>query len=347
MTRNILQFVESSSKISLTREQLTQYHKETSGLTNFDLGNPLQSVLTFLMATQQKSPPTGMNSPELKVTRFDLATAGVIAGSLSLAGFLIWLTAVWVTNRPPENESFVPVELIDLSGGVEDGVPDESLLVESPEDVSDDPSLAEIESEETEVAEMFDNVLELAETANNQAQEQYETDLRNAGKTGSATGTGRSPLGFGEGEGGIPREQRWFITFREGATLTEYAKQLEHFKIQLGVLLPSGKLIYLSNVTAARPTTQEISDGSGEKRLYMTWQGGQLRGADRNLFAKAGIDVTGGILFHFYDPQTENNLARLEQEKATKDIDEIRRTYFVVRRTGSEYNFAVTRIIYF
>ncbi|MBD3674841.1 MAG: hypothetical protein HUJ26_15095 [Planctomycetaceae bacterium] len=299
------------------------------------------------MATQQKTPPPNVKPPELKVTRFDLTTAGVIAGSLALAGFLLWLTAVWVTNRPPESESFVPVEIIDLAGGVEDGAPDESLMVESPEDVTDDPSLAEIESEETEVAEMIDNVLELAETANNQAQEQYETDLRNAGKAGSATGTGKNPLGFGEGEGGLPREQRWFITFREGATLTEYAQQLEQFKIQLGALLPSGKLIYLSNITAPRPTTQEITDGSQEKRLYMTWQGGQLRGADRNLFAKAGIDVTGGILFHFYDPQTENQLARLEQEKATKDVDEIRRTYFVVRRTGSDYAFSVTRIIYF
>lgn len=299
------------------------------------------------MATQQKSPPNSVKPPELKVTRFDFATAGVIAGSLTLAGFLLWLTAVWVTNRPPETESFVPVELIDLAGGVEDGAPDESLMVESPEEVSDDPSLAEVESEETEVAEMFDNVLELAETANNQAQEQYETDLRNAGKTGSATGTGRSPLGFGEGEGGLPREQRWFITFREGATLTEYAEQLEHFKIQLGALLPSGKLIYLSNLTAPRPTTQEITDGSQEKRLYMTWQGGQLRGADRKLFAKAGIDVTGGILFHFYDPRTENELALLEQKKSTKDIEEIRRTYFVVRSVRSDYSFAVTRIIYF
>jgi len=299
------------------------------------------------MPTQQQSPQTRIKPPELKVTRFDLATAGIIAGTIALSAFLIWLTAVWMTNRPPENESFVPVELVDLAGGRDDGIPDETLMVESPEDVSDDPSLAEIESEETEVAEMLDNVLELAETANNQSQEQYETDLRNAGKMGSAIGTGRSPLGVGEGEGGLPREQRWFITFKEGATLTEYAQQLEHFKIQLGALLPSGKLVYLSDLSGGRPNFREVTDGSNEKRLYMTWQGGDLRGADRGLFEKAGIDVTGGILFHFYAPETENQLAVLEHEKSTRDIDEIRRTYFVVRRTASNYEFAVTRIIYF
>jgi len=299
------------------------------------------------MPNQQAPSKFSAHRPELKVTRFDLVTAGIIAGTLSLSGFLIWLTAVWLTNRPPEPESFVPVELVDLAGGTEAGAPDETLLVESPENVTDDPSLAEIESEETEIAEMLDNVVDLAETANQQATEQYETDLRNAGTIGSATGTGRSPLGAGLGEGGLPREQRWFITFQEGATLSEYARQLEHFQIQLGALLPSGQLVYLSELTGGNPKTRKVTDGSQEQRLYMTWQGGQLRGADRRLFEQAGIDITGGILFHFYDPRTEHQLASLEQKKATRDIEEIRRTYFVVRRTGDEYQFAVTRIIYF
>jgi hypothetical protein len=216
--------------------------------------------------------------------------------------------------------------------------------------VTDDPSLAEFESDEPEVAEMLDNVLELAETANNQAQEQYESDLRNAGKMGSATGTGRRPLGMGLGEKGLPREQRWFVAFADGGTLNEYARQLEYFKIQLGVLIPSGKLIYLSNLTADRPSTREETDGSREQRMYMTWQGGRLRAADRKLFEKAGIDITGGILFHFYPKQTEQKLAQLEYERAQRSnrtIDQIRRTYFVVRRSVNQYSFVVTRQIYF
>lgn len=302
------------------------------------------------MATTQKTKTPTVRPPVLKVTRFDLATAGVVAGTLGLAGLLLSLTAVWVTNRPAESESFVPVELVEFPGGAEDGVPDETLLVDSPEDVTDDPSLAEFESEEPEVAEMLDNVLELAETANNQAQEQHETDLRNAGKMGSATGTGRRPLGVGLGEKGLPREQRWFVSFTEGRTLDEYARQLEYFKIQLGALLPSGKLIYLSNLTADRPGTREVTDGSSEQKLYMTWQGGKLRAADRQLFQKAGVDITGGILFHFYSKETEQLLARLEFERAqtsSRTIEEIRRTYFVVRQSANEYSFAVTRQIYF
>lgn len=288
--------------------------------------------------------------PVLKVTRFDLVSAAVIAGALGLAVLMIWLTALWATNRPAESESFVPVELVEFPGGSEDGAPDETLLVDSPEDVTDDPSMAEIESAEPEVTEMLDNVLELAETANNQAQEQFETDLQNAGKMGSATGTGRRPLGMGLGEKGLPREQRWFVSFANGGTLDEYARQLESFQIQLGALLPSGKLIYLSNLTDARPKTREETDGSREKRMYMTWQGGKLRAADRQLFEKAGIDITGGILFHFYPKPAEQQLARLEYERAQKSnrtIDQIRRTYFVVQRSGNGYSFLVTRQIFF
>lgn len=302
------------------------------------------------MATTQKTKTPIVPPPVLKVTRFDLATAGVIAGALGLCILLVWLTAVWVTNRPAESESFVPVELVEFPGGVEDGAPDETLLVDSPEDVTDDPSMAEFEAEEPEVAEMLDNVLELAETANNQAQEQFETDLRNAGKIGSATGTGRRPLGMGLGEKGLPREQRWFVAFANGGTLEDYALQLEYFQIQLGVLLPSGKLIYLSNLTAGRPGTREETDGSREQRMYMTWQGGKLRAADRKLFEKAGIDITGGILFHFYPKDTEQMLAQREFERAQRSnrtIDQIRRTYFVVEGAGNKYNFLVTRQIYF
>jgi len=99
-------------------------------------------------------------------------------------------------------------------------------------------------------------------------------------------------------------------------------------------------------LTNSAPSKREVTDGSQEKRLYMTWQGGKLRGGDIQLFARAGVDVTGGILFHFYDRQTENQLRRLEQEK-TKNVEEIRRTYFVARRAGKDFQFVVTRIIYF
>ena len=286
-------------------------------------------------------------SPVLKETRYDLTTAGMIAGFLGLSGLVFWLLVVWFTNRPPDLDSTVPVELFEIPGGSEDGSPDETLRIDSPADVTDDPSMAEFESEETEVQEMIDNVLELAETANNQAQEQFMTDVRNAGKPGSATGTGKRALGSGPGEGGMPREQRWFISFSEGGTLDEYAAQLQFFGIELGALMPDGRLVLLSNLTAKSPTKKVITDGEQEKRMYMVWQGGSLKSGDIKLFEKVGENVSGSIIFHFYPRNTEEMLARLEQTAAKRPVKKIRRTYFVVRKTRDGFTFAVTRQIFF
>ena len=46
----------------------------------------------FLDSMARSKSTYQVKSPELKVTRFDLASAGVVAGAISLAGCLLWLT---------------------------------------------------------------------------------------------------------------------------------------------------------------------------------------------------------------------------------------------------------------
>jgi hypothetical protein len=154
---------------------------------------------------------------------------------------------------------------------------------------------------------------------------------------------------MGPGKSGFPREQRWFVRFSEGSTLNEYARQLDFFGIELGALLPGGRMVYLSDVTSDRPKVREATSGADEQRLYMTWQGGERRKADLELFRKAGVDIAGGIVFHFYPPATEAMLARLERDYRNRPADQIRRTYFVVRpgAAAGQYAFEVTRQSYF
>ena len=127
----------------------------------------------------------------------------------------------------------------------------------------------------------------------------------------------------------------------------DYAQQIDYFKIELGALLRSGQMIYLSNVASDKPVTRTASSGANEKRLYMTWQGGQRKTSDLSLFKKAGHDVAGAILFHFYPKETENKLLTIEKKYRNKKFDEIRRTYFTVRGNRAGYNFEVTRQTYF
>lgn len=291
--------------------------------------------------------PDHRKEPVMRVTQYDQVSSSLMAVVLALIIAVIWLSVVWFTNRLPQTESDVALEMVDLAGGAEDGSPDESLLVESPEDPVEDPSQIDTPEEENQVEEMLDSVVELSDKATQQVQQQTQTDLTSSGKMGSAAGTGKRALGFGPGKKGLPREQRWFIKFSDRGSLNDYAKQLDYFKLELGALLRNGQMIYLSNVSSEKPIVRTASSGADEKRLYMTWQGGERRTSDLSLFKKAGHDVTGAILFHFYPKETENRLLQIEKQYRNKNFDEIRRTYFVVRGDRRGYSFEVTRQTYF
>jgi hypothetical protein len=190
-------------------------------------------------------------------------------------------------------------------------------------------------------------VTELSDVAAEPVQKQFEAGLKNTGKRGSAKGTGRRALGAGGGTAGIPREQRWFVRFGDEADLDEYAKQLDFFKIELGALLP-GELVYMSQLSKPPATIRRVQTGQDEARLYMTWQGGQRRFADAQLFARAGLNVPAEApLFHFYPPDVEAKLAQLEKGFRGRPVEQIKRTYFAVTRAGSGYQFEVVRQLLF
>ena len=124
------------------------------------------------------------------------------------------------------------------------------------------------------------------------------------------------------GQGDCLGSNGWFVKFGERASLDEYAKQLDFFGIELGALLPDGRLAYMKNMLNPVPEVRYINSGSDEARLYMTWQGGERRAADTQLFAKANINVRADtVIFHFYPKETENTLARLNSNFAIEPSD--------------------------
>lgn len=291
--------------------------------------------------------PLPTPQPVLRVTRYDEVSSWLISlvGGLGLAVFV--LTVAWVSIHPITVQEPVPVEIVEVSGGVEDGSVEESLRLDSPEAENEQASLAEEDAAEPEIQETLENVMDVADEATNQAEKQFEFQTRNAGQKGSASGTGRRALGIGTGKGGVPREQRWYVSYNDHQTLEEYGKQLDFFKIELGVLTQDGKLIYLSRLGQPTPATRITTSGKGENRLYMTWQGGARRRADLQLFQRAKIDVGQSVLLQFYPPDVEKQLARLELDYKKRPLAEIRRTYFSSRTTDTGYEFFVTRQTYF
>lgn len=265
----------------------------------------------------------------------------LFAGLIALC---LVVVMVFVSNQIPKPPEPVPVELLELPGGVEDGSPDETLRVDSPDPERPDASEAETVSEVTEVEQALETAVELSDAAAQQVQQQFDVGVQSTGKPGSAKGTGKRALGFGPGSGGFPREQRWFVRFGGLASTDEYAKQLEFFRIELGALLNDGRLAYASKLNTPMPQVRYVQTGSHEKRLYMTWQGGERRSSDMELFKRANVPVEEDTpIFHFYPPDLENKLATLEKEYRNKNPKEIRRTYFSVETEGGGYRLKVTR----
>jgi len=283
-------------------------------------------------------------TPHLKVTKYDTTSSFLLATGAILGLLAIVLLIIWLTNLEPRaTDDIIPIEMV--GGGDEDGAPDETLNVESPADPSDDPSVAEEPSEEVELMEMLENVVELSDNATQMVVTEVQvTGTKNSGTPGSAVGTGRRPLGRGGGKGGYPREQRWIVKFADQTSLKAYARQLDFFKIELGAYFPeTGTLIYLTNVSADAPTRREVNKGKDD-RLFMNWQGGSdRRKADLSLFKKAGINASTAHVVHFYPRATEELLVRAERSYQNLPSSRIRLTYFQVTGDGGGYKFTVTR----
>ncbi len=292
-----------------------------------------------------QAPPT-VEAPPVPVmgtTQYDKASAGMIAAVAGLIGLTALLVAVWFTNRIPAAPEPVPFEIVEMPGGYEDGSPDETMELESPEEEVPDPAIAESQEEESQVEELLETIVELSDSASQEVETLKSDQSANSGQVGSASGTGGRPLGMGGGgKGGIGREQRWRIKFDDG-DLETYAKQLDFFKIELGALFKDGRLVFIKEMSKPRPAQRVVQTGKGEERLYMTWRGGSRKKADAALFKKAGVqNASTAMLMHFYAPETEQLLAQTEVKYRNRKSSEIRSTYFSVRKDGAGYKFVVT-----
>jgi hypothetical protein len=304
----------------------------------------------------------------VRVTKLDRTTAQLIALCLFMGLVLLFLMTIWFSGlKPSRTLSAAPLVINDDDfGGDPDGAPGESLKIDSPEPPSADAQAGEdfTETAETPDAVPTDVVADVAvaDLATDMLNQETSTDgdaplvVRaftpaplTVRKPGSSQGTGtRRGLGEGKGtKGGVSRELRWQVKFADRVTLEEYAAQIDFFGIEMGALMPDGKLILVSKLAQAKPVTKTVTNGADEKRLYFTWKGGLRKAGDLELFQKAGVNASNAVMImHFYPPVTENVLANIEQNYKNRKAIEIKRTYFVVRRAKDGYEFAVSSQTY-
>ena len=267
-------------------------------------------------------------SPYERVASMLLAIL-VLVGTTVLALFIMWLTSQIFAGQ-----ASVPIILEDIGTG--EGQLGEGMDLEAPlmEELGQESDL-----EEPQVENVLAAVAGAVASRTALLEDPALTDAERSGKGGS-TGDGRM-LGPGGGTGrGGGRSRHWEVQFLKGNTLKTYARQLDFFGIELGVVMPGNKLIYASNLAREKPDVRE-GPADKEKRYYLSWRRGELQQADIELLAQASVPAEGRLILKFLPPEVESWLAEMEKARAGAEANNLRATHFGIRSEGDGYTFFI------
>jgi hypothetical protein len=293
---------------------------------------------------------------ELKVlgeSTYDRVTSllmAVVLGAILVVG---WLALVYASNQAYASRVTSPLQIIEVGGGggSPDGTPGSTEKV----DVAGADAATAASNNQEEAGDFEEPSVEqtpgaMMDTVSEASQSLAEVDLGATmptggpvagGKRASKLGTGGPGLGFGPGDGGVAREQRWSILYSSGQqTIDQYARQLDAVGVELAVVAPPDQLLYISHLSNPSPTKRH-GTGRSDHRLYFLWQGRGRKPSDIELFRRAGVEIGDENVFQFYSPEAERRLAELEVRYKGRSPGEIRITRFQVVAKGSSYDFAV------
>lgn len=267
------------------------------------------------------------SSYDLRVTAFDRAVSMLLALLILLGLCVVGLFVIWLTGRGPSAQTAVPVVLQPIGEG---GMPSGSDL----EINTENPG----QQEELEQPLLRDALASVSDIVATRLAD-LDNPLISDPDSVEASGAKGAPV-RGQGTGGNGIRRRWEIFFDRGHTIETYARQLDFFGIELGILLPGNQVQYVSGFSQPRPRVR-VGPADAEKRFYLTWQRGDLQQADRELLARAGIDPGNRLILKFLPPEVEAKLAALERAYASGRADQISSTRFGIRREGNGFAFYV------
>ncbi|WP_435016844.1 hypothetical protein TA3x_004425 [Tundrisphaera sp. TA3] len=299
------------------------------------------------------SPPTVPIEPRvIGESAYDRVTSlllALILGALIVFG---WLSIIAATSLAYATRVARPVQIIEVAGGG-GGRPDGQMGGVESVNVPGGAAADKASNNEEEAPDFEEPSVEarpsaLLDAATDPGQELAEVDVGAvmpnggrvaSGKRRSRVGNGMPGFGFGPGDGGVSREDRWSIVFKTGQTPDEYARQLDALGVELAIV-SGNQLAYYSKFSQARPE-RRLGSGANDRRLYFVWRGQGRKESDLALLAKAGAEVGEGVIFQFYPDKVEETLAQLEVRYKGRQPGEIRSTRFGVVQLGSGYGFEV------
>lgn len=292
---------------------------------------------------------------QLRINSYDRVSSWLIA-LLVITGITVGcLLFIYFTREVIRREVVLPVMPVSVGGG---GTGGSMTSTDSGTDFEPPGSDEVSELLEPQLQETLTAVAS-AVTAKNALLADETIDVGVEPTRGTGKGDNRRP-GFGGGSGGGsgggigsgfgrrrggPGEPQREIRF-EPADIAEYARWLDFFRIELGVLGHDNRVYYAYNLRQKRPDTR-VGDPADEQRLYMNSADGPFAPLDRQLADKAGISDKGAIILQFYPPDTQALLLNLERKHAApRKPEQIRRTVFRVTNAGTGFEFSVEEQFY-
>ncbi len=317
-------------------------------------GQPAPPSSSAKPASSARAEPTPVleakvrgESPYDRVTSFLMAT---VLGAILVVG---WLALVYVSNQAFASRVTAPLQIIDVAGGG-GGSPEGTAGSTEKIDVAGAEAAAFASNNEQEAGDFEEPSVQqtpaaMIDAISEAGESMADVDIGAvmpsggavaSGKRSSKLGTGGPGLGYGPGDGGVSREQRWSIVFTKGQSPDEYARQLDAIGVELAVVTGPNQLMYLSKFSNPQPT-KRYGTGQNDNRLYFLWQGSGRKESDLALLKKAGIEVGENVVLQFYPQGVENRLAQLEVRYRGRQPGEIRVTRFQVVPNGNTYDFKV------
>lgn len=292
------------------------------------------------MSTQSQVQPRSKKKRAiiLKTNSYDRASS-LLVSLLILIGFVVgMMLALWLSARAVGSLPPVPPSFLDGDDG--DGEPEGGTKLDAP---PADVLGMETDIETPQLQDTLATVADAVATSTAMLDSPVMSEAEFTGKGGS-TGDGRGK-GHGSGTGTGGKGRRWELLFDSGNSLTEYARQLDYFHIELGCLFDGGNIVYATNLATAKPTLR-TGTTKDEKRYYLTWRNGGLADADIELLQKAGAkgDLHNGIIIKFISPETEAALYKLELDKAQGK--KVKSTKYGILKQGNGYRFFVIEQTY-
>ncbi len=278
-------------------------------------------------------PSSAPLSKNLQTSTFE-RVASVIIALLGLLGLTVGLLfAIWFSASffPPKEIAAVQVEPFEGPTDLDDNAEYDPNVT--------DPGM-QTEFDQPTLQNSLQTITDVVAAESSLFSDSSDFDA-NSLLPGGRKGDGRTAKRPG-------RKRHWEFLFPEGNTVSQYARQLDYFGIELGVLLPGGQVAYASNLSQPQPTTR-TEPSEAEKRYYLTWLKGELENADRTLLSKAGIDHQDKLILKFLPPELEQKLVNLENARAGDKKDRIQATFFSIRPQGSSkdaYDFFVAEQMY-